>query len=104
MADEYVGAIEDTKSAFRQIIDSWNFLEDLAEAKMGVTGKALSSVATILAALTPLGKHHNSTLRPMAIELAKAQKPLGELLNKWVSWWADQTDRRQTAHRDGRKA
>ncbi len=83
MADEYVGAIEDTKSAFRQIIDSWNFLEDLAEAKMGVTGKALSSVATILAALTPLGKHYNSTLRPMAIELAKAQKPLGELLNKW---------------------
>ena len=83
MADEYVGAIEDTKTSFRQIIDSWNFLEDLAEEKMVVVGKALTSVASILQSLSPLGKHYNSTLRPMVIELAKAQKPLGELLNKW---------------------
>ena len=83
MADEYVGAIEDTKSSFKQIIDSWVFLEDLAEEKMVITGKALTSVATILESLSPLGKHYNSTLRPMAIELAKAQKPLGELINKW---------------------
>ncbi|MFW0787846.1 MlaD family protein [Gordonia sp. CPCC 206044] len=79
VADEYVHTLETTKSVLRQFITSSNILEDLAEQSLTQVGKALSTVATILARLTPVTKHWRSTFLPMARSLSDSIPPLTQL-------------------------
>ncbi|MEE3849628.1 MlaD family protein [Gordonia sp. LSe1-13] len=79
VSDEYIRTLNDTKSVLRQFITSSNILEDLAEQSLTQVGKALGTVARLLARLTPVSEHWRSTFLPMARSLSDSIPPLQQL-------------------------
>ncbi|MEE2058557.1 MlaD family protein [Rhodococcus artemisiae] len=79
MAEEYLTALNENRSSVRQIIDSWNIMEDMAEQSLESVGSALSTVARMLERLGPLGTHWDSELRPRIEALDESIPPLQDL-------------------------
>lgn len=79
MAEEYLVALDTNRSAVRQIIDSWNIMEDMAEQSLDSVGRALNTVARMLERLGPLGTNWDSELRPRIEALGRTVPQLQDL-------------------------
>lgn len=81
MAEEYMGAINGARGVIKELIDSWNLLEDSAERNLVQVGKTLGTVATLLSRLSPLGRQWDAKLGPALSALTASMPPLQDLAN-----------------------
>lgn len=86
MAEEYLTALNENRSSVRQIVDSWNIMEDMAEQSLDSVGSALSTVARMLERLAPLGTHWDSELLPRIQALDATIPPLQDLQSRLTAF------------------
>lgn len=78
IADEYMSAFDGAKTVFTRLLHSLAILETLVENNRLALGETLSTLATTLDRIAPLGRAWDPTLQPAAQELADSLSSLEE--------------------------